>query len=400
MDFDRAIDRRGTGAEKWERLNRDQGKEEVIPLWVADMDFPAPPELSAALGERADHPVYGYTVLSPGFFETLRAWYRTQYHLDLGKDSFISGPGTVASLGIAIRALTEEGDGVLLFTPVYKPFFDMIRVNRRQDVEVPLVMNERGRYGIDFEALERTLAGAKQGGRRIPLALFCSPHNPGGTVWDRGELEDFLTLTRRFGVTVVSDEIHGDFVYPPKGFISMAAIPEHAGRVVVVSAANKSFNLGGLHISHFVTGDGKLAAALKAAVHAWGYDTPNIFSMIATETAYRNCGPWLEELRPYIRGTIEAGVRAVNAGISGVRAYEPEGTYLVWADASALIAASGLRDDLELVSRLEREGRVKLTPGSAFGPRGRGFLRINAACPRSLFMEGMDRFRRWARTLT
>jgi cystathionine beta-lyase len=398
MDFDRVIDRRGTCAEKWERINRDGGAEEVIPLWVADMDFPAPPELAGALRERADHPVYGYTTLSRDFFETLADWYRTQYRLDLNQDSFISGPGTVASLGIAIRALTENGDGVLLFTPVYKPFSDMIRANGRKEVEVPLVLNG-GRYEIDFEALERTLATAKGEGRRIPLALFCSPHNPGGTVWERGELEKFLALARQFGVTVVSDEIHGDFVYPPKRFVSMAALPEYACRAAVVSSATKSFNLGGLRMSHFVTGDGKLAAALKAGVRAWGYDL-NIFSMIAAETAYRSCGPWLEALKPYIRDTIDEGVRAVNAGIPGVRAYKPEGTYLIWADASALIAAAGLRDDLELASRLEREGRVKVTPGSAFGPRGRGFLRLNAACPRSQFMEGINRFLRWAASTT
>jgi cystathionine beta-lyase len=397
MNFDRVISRAGTGSEKWDGCRRDAGKAEVIPLWVADMDFPAPPELAKALAVRAAHPVYGYTHLSESFYETLKDWYHAQYRLDLNRDNFLSGPGTVASLGVAVRAFTSPGDGVLLLTPVYKPFYNMIRFNGRETAEAPLRLNEEGRYSFDDETLGRALAAAAGRGLKVPLALFCSPHNPGGTVWDEPELRTFLDFARRHEITVISDEIHGDFVYPPKNFVSMAALKDHADRAAVVSAANKSFNLGGLPGSHFVVQDKKIAGILKTGLRAFGYDVPNIFSMIAAETAYRRCGPWLEELRAYIHTNIDEAVLKLQE-IPGIRAFKPEGTYLIWAGVSGLIEERRLRDDLELSSRLEQDGRVKLTPGSAFGAGGRGFVRINAACPRSQLMEGLRRFKSWAET--
>jgi cystathionine beta-lyase len=396
MQFDKEIDRRGTWAVKWDDLNRAGGKDEVIPLWVADMDFPSPPEISSALTERAAHPVYGYTNTAPGYRDTLSSWYKERYQADLNREDFLLGPGTVPSLGIVIRSFTAPGDGVLILTPVYHPFFDMIHRNGRETVEAALVLDEQGRYGFDIQALETTLASAAGRGLRVPLALFCSPHNPGGTVWEKAELEGFLDLAEKWDMVVLADEIHGDFVWPPKKFSSLAAFPKYAERVVVVSGANKSFNLGGLHISHFAARDGKLKETLKAGLGAFGYGLPNIFSMAAVDAAYRKGGPWLEEVKLYIRKGMEDAVRYINAGVPGLRAYKPEGTYLIWTDASELITRRGLRNDAELALGLEREGRVKFTPGGAFGRGGRGFIRINAACPRSQLLAGLARLKAWA----
>jgi cystathionine beta-lyase len=394
MNFDQPIDRRGSGSEKWDGCDREAGKAEVIPLWVADMDFPAPPEITRALTERAAHPVYGYTRLPETFYDTLADWYGRRYGLELDKGRFLLGPGTVASLGITVRSLTGRGDGVLLLAPVYGPFYHMIRFNERKTVEVPLRL-KNGRYCFDEADLDRSLAAAAARGLKVPLALFCSPHNPGGSVWERAELECFLAFAARHGITVISDEIHCDFVYPPKTFSSMAAFSKYEERTVVVSSVNKSFNLGGLHLSYFITGDKKLTGALKKGLQAFGSGGANIFSMTAAETAYRRCASWLDEARIYLRANLEEGVRFVNE-IPGLRTFLPEGTYLIWIDASGLIVRARLRDDLELADLLEREGRIKVTPGSVFGRQGRGFIRINAACPRSQLMEGLGRLRDWA----
>jgi cystathionine beta-lyase len=395
--FDEYIDRKGSGAVKWDDPGRDEGQAELIPLWVADMDFSSPPEVVKALQARAAHPVYGYTGAADGYLETLRDWYRDHYHVPSDTGDFLIGPGTVPSLGIAVRGFTSPGDGVLIFTPVYHPFFDMIRRNGRKTVEAPMVLNEQGRYGFSREAAEQALDAARDRGIRVPLALFCSPHNPGGSVWEKRELEDLLRFTAERNIITAADEIHGDFVFPPKTFTSLGAFPEYADRIVVISGANKSFNLGGLHVSHFLVRDEKLKTVLSAGLRALAFHHGDIFSMLAAETAYRTGAPWLAALKTYLRDNIEEGVRGINAEVPGVRAYVPEGTYLIWADASGLIARLSLRDDAELVLRLEREGRVKFTPGSAFGREGQGFLRINAACPRSQLLEGIDRLKTWAK---
>jgi cystathionine beta-lyase len=402
VNFDEVIDRSGTGAEKWETVHREEGKGAVIPLWVADMDFPAPEELTGALIRRAAHPVYGYTRISDSFFEALAGWYRRRHRLDLDRKHFLAGPGTVASLGIAVRSFTEPGQGVIIPTPVYRPAYNMIRFNGREPVEAPLVLNGAGRYCFGppgpspvAQTLERALAAAAERGIKTTMAIFCSPHNPGGSVWDAEELEAFLAFARRHNIVVVSDEIHGDFVFPPKSFVSMAAFPEYADITVAVSAANKTFNLGGLHLSYFMVRDEKLARILKRGLQASGCDTPNIFSLTAAETAFRCGDSWLDELKPYIRLNIEEGVRFLNR-IPGVKGFIPEGTYLIWADVLRLAAGGKFRDDMELAAALEREGRVKVTPGSSFGAGGRGFMRINAACPRSQLMEGLARFKDWA----
>jgi cystathionine beta-lyase len=359
------------------------------------MDFPCPPEVVRALQERAAHPVYGYTHNREDFFEVLKKWYREHYGAALDAQDFLWGPGTVPSLGIAVRAFSQPGDGVLLFSPAYPPFYDMIRHNGREAEPVPLIMDGQGRYRIDREALDRVLARADAAGRRVPLILFCSPHNPGGRVWDRGELETLLGVAENRGMILVSDEIHGDFVYPPRLFTSFAALPEYARLTVVISSANKSFNLGGLRGSHFVIRDQNLKQAIQRELRCMGFHYPDLFSLAAVQAAYGECAPWLGELKTYLAGNIQAAVERINAGDAGIRAYTPEGTYLIWADASPLIARAGLTDDGELAERLEREARVKITPGSSFGPGGEGFVRINAACPRSQLLEGVDRLKNW-----
>jgi cystathionine beta-lyase len=401
MDFDSIIDRRGTGALKWDGAGAPPGTpppdaRELIPLWVADMDFLSPPEISAALKKRAAHGIYGYTVVLPEYYTALASWYKGRHHIEIPEEDFVSGRGAVPGLGTALRAWSNPGDRVLMLTPVYHPFFDMTLRNGRKTLEVPMALNGEGRYCFDISAMEAAADRAGEDGEKLPLMLFCSPHNPGGSVWSAGELQALLDFAARRNILVVSDEIHADFVHedfmcPPRPFLSLASFPEHASRVVVVSGANKSFNLGGLHVSHFIVRDERRKAELKAALAAEGGGQPDIFSLIAAETAFRSGAAWLEELRTYIRGNIEEALRRLNNEIPGMKAYRPQGTYLIWASVSALIEKMNYSDDVELVRELEREGRVKLTPGSAFGRQGRGFVRINTACPRSQLSEGLNR---------
>jgi cystathionine beta-lyase len=396
MNFDAITDRHGTWALKWDKQDQSPGEEEVIPLWVADMDFPSPPVVTGALQRRVSHGIYGYTQVPADYYKALVSWYKSRYGFDqygfeLKESDFVSGRGAVPSLGTAVRTWSRPGDRVLILTPVYYPFFDVIRRNGRKTLEVPMALKGEGRYCFDISEIEAALDRAVEEGERVPLMLLCSPHNPGGSVWTGEELKALLELAARRGFIIVSDEIHGDFVFPPRRFLSLASFPEYASLSVVVSGTNKSFNLGGLHVSHFVLRDERLKAELKAGLAAESGNEPDIFSLVAAEAALSGGAPWLDELKVYLRENIEETVTRLNKEIPGIRAYRPQGTYLVWADVSAQAEKMNCAGDTELVRELELLGRVKLTPGSVFGRQGRGFVRINTACPRSQLGEALNR---------
>jgi cystathionine beta-lyase len=388
-DFDAPFGIRGIGSDKW-----DSVAEGVIPLWVADMDFAAPPELTRALAERASRPFYGYNKRRPGYIEAIVSWYGEQYGVAVRPDDIVPGPGTVPSLGAAVRAFTAPGDGVLIMPPVYAPFYREIRENGRKTVEASMALDGDGRFVFDRPALEKACDEAAAAGLAVPLVLFCSPHNPGGRVWNREEIAALLDFAESRNIIVAADEIHGDFVFAGR-FVSTAAFPNHSGRVITVSGANKSFNMGGLHVSHMVIRDEKHKAALEKVLGADFHHDPDIFAELAVETCYKSCGPWLAELKPYIRKNLEEAAAFLN-GISGVRAWVPDGTYLLWAGVQGLVERTGCKNDLELVERLESEAKVKITNGSMYGRAGAGYVRINAACPRKLLLEGLGRIKTWA----
>ncbi|GHV84495.1 cystathionine beta-lyase [Spirochaetia bacterium] len=401
--FDELINRRNTNSLKW-----DVVEDGVIPLWVADMDFPVLPELQEALVKRAEHPFYGYKTnlgLIPGktegFYEAIRSWYKTRYDLTVETGHLLSGPGTVLSLGMIVREFSREGEGVLLLTPVYTPFFEVVKENRRKVVDVPMEPDEHGRFVLDTAAIEAGLAKAEEAGIKTPLALFCSPHNPGGRVWEREEIAAFLDLARRRNMIVASDEIHGDFVYAknaagkPQSFVSAASLESYAERLIVVSGANKTFNLGGLHISHFVIRDAGLRRIMKTALHREASHQGDVFSELAVETVYRQGVPWLTELHTYLGENIREAVQLLNT-VPGINAFVPDGTYLIWADVRRLVEKTGSKNDAELVRRLEKEAKVKITAGSIYGDAGAGYVRINTASPRSQLVEGIRRIKAWA----
>ena len=396
MDFNQIIDRSGTRSLKWENVRNEAGKPDVIPLWVADMDFAPPEPVLAALRSRTGHPIFGYTNAPPEYFEALVAWYRTRYAAPLSREAILLGPGLIPSLGIVLRSLTSAGDGVLVMPPVYYPFFHIVEDNDRVAVEAPLRLVGDLIYEFDGDAARRAISAASERGIRTTAILFSSPHNPGGHVWSDAELTTLLHFAAENNLYIVSDEIHGDIIAGERRFKSLAAFPGAAERTVVLSAPNKTFNLAGLHLSHFVVEDYELRATIRRGIAAAGFSQPNVLSLTAALAAYREGGPWLDGLISYLRDNLAFAVNFINGKIGGAHAAVPEGGYLIWVEISKLAAARGLRDDRDLALRLEDEGRVKVTAGSVFGTGGSGFIRINAACPRAILTEGLERLEAWA----
>jgi cystathionine beta-lyase len=385
-DFDRIVDRRGTSSLKWDQLGALFGGEDVLPLFVADMDFEAPREVVEAIVARAKHGVYGYTIRTDSYYEAVTGWLERRHGWRIERDWLISSPGVVPALAAAILTFTEPGDGVILQSPVYYPFYDVIRANGRTVVDNPLRI-EDGVYRIDFDLLEEQAKDAK-------LMLLCSPHNPGGRVWTAEELRRIGDICLRHGVIVVSDEIHHDLVFAPHKHVPFASLgPEYAERSVTCIAPSKTFNLAGLHCAAAIVPDDELrrrymrTARFGLSIHMDGY-----FGVTGMEASYRYGEPWLEQLLVYLRGNRDALIAFLKERLPELKVMEPEGTYLAWVDCRAIS-----EDPAELKKLMYEEARVAFSEGSVFGRQGAGWLRINFGCPRAVLIEALERFAAAAR---
>ena len=387
-DFDEIIDRSGTWSLKWDRAKSSANKNDVLPFWVADMDFSSPPEVISALHDRVEKKIFGYTDVPDEYISILKNWYKTRYNAPIESESILLGSGIVPSLGVIIRSLSDKGDGVLIMTPVYYPFYDIIKDNDRCVVDCPLDFYD-GRYNFNIEVAENVLTKADAEGIKIEIVILCSPHNPGGTVWSLNELKEINDFAVRNGIILVSDEIHGDIICGKNKFASLSSVSDNA---VVISGPNKSFNTAGLHISHYIIRDEKIRNSIKRGIAATGFAQPNVLSLSAAMTSYSRCADWLDDLVSYLRKNLEYAVEFINREINGATAFYPEGTYLIWVDVSELMNKMKLNSDYELVKLLEKDASVKFTPGSVFGRGGERFIRINAACPLSMLKTGLDRF--------
>lgn len=393
MDFDAHIDRRNTWSLKWDDRENSEGKPDVLPFWVADMDFAPPDAVLEAIRDRAAHPVFGYTSMPSDYPELVASWYRVRYNAPVHASSILVGPGAVSSIGILLRSLTSVGAGVLVCSPVYYPFYSIITDNDRTVVKLPLVSGVDGRFYFDEDGAAEVLEELRARGANIEALLWCSPHNPGGRLWTKDELCAVSSFCRREGILLISDEIHGDLVISDAPFISLADPSFNHPETIVISAPNKTFNLAGLHLSHFIVSDDVMRDRVRKGLDASGISQPNVFSIAAAYAAYQSGGPWLEDLLTYLRVSVDRTVEALRQyGFSPVR---PEAGYLVWADARRVISRLGLADDLELVHLLARDGRIRLSAGSVFGPGGEGWVRWNVACPRSMIDEGLLRLSAW-----
>ncbi len=378
--FDEPIDRHGTACDKWDGINEGR-KTELLPMWVADMDFRCPAEVTQAVITRAQHPIYGYTEQTTAAVEAMLAFMRRRHGVSLTPAQQVTMPCVVTGLRAAIRALTCTGDGVLLQTPVYGPFYGSTNINGRTVVESPLVRDERGVYRMDFAGMEAAFASG------VRLMLLCNPHNPVGRSWTREELTRLYGLCQTYGVTLISDEIHMDFVYERGAFVSALTLDEREdAAIVVLTSASKTFNLAGLRQASLLTRNPALLKALNDDMDAAGVVSGNIFSFVATEAAYRDGDAWLDAMLGYLAQARELVRRELAARLPEAVMAPMDATYLAWLD----LRAYGLTTD-ELTRRTHEAG-VAFTPGTFFGRvTGEGFLRLNFACPHSQTLEAIRR---------
>ncbi|UCF55975.1 MAG: PatB family C-S lyase [Deltaproteobacteria bacterium] len=378
-DFDTIIDRTSKNSVKWTLMKRVTGLDDLIPLWVADMDFTAPPEVVEALKERAAHPIYGYTVPTEGYYNGLINWMDKRHGWSgVEKDWILYTPGVVAGFSIAIQAYSQPGDKVVIQPPVYYPFKRQILGTGRQVVENPLKIVD-GYYEMDFEDL------AEKIDERTRMIILCSPHNPVSRVWKREELEKLVEVCEEKDILIVSDEIHNDLILGEIKHTPTATISEEAfQRTITLVAPSKTFNLAGLTNANAIIPNKKLREAFRSQASK-GSGHNNIFGMVAQDAAYNKGEAWLEELLTYLRGNLKYLEEFIAKKIPGLELFPLEGTYLAWVDCTSL----GMNDE-ELNEFMLKKAKLWLDEGTLFGTGGSMFMRINLACPRSLLKQALE----------
>ena len=367
--LDAETDRSGTNCEKWDRCEEVFGRADVIPMWVADMDFPTVPAVAEALVERAKHPIYGYTENGAAERAAEVAWIRRRYGLEVDPDWILYSPGVVDSLFFCVRALTRPGDKVLIQPPVYGPFYRAVELFERTLVTNPRKHGEQG-WEMDFADLERKMSGG------VKMMILCNPHNPVGRVWTRDELQRVVDIADAHGAIIVSDEIHADFNLSGAKHTRILSL-ERAGRCIMLTSATKSFNLAGLRQSSAIVRDPELRAALKAEITRGHAGTPNIFGAIAQTAAYTHGDAWMDAVVEYVRENRDFAVEYIRAHIPEIHCEPQEGTYLMWLDCRGV----GVSHE-EFFRKLVDEAGVGLNSGLDYGEEGRGFFRFNLATQR------------------
>ena len=380
-DFDEIVDRTNTDSLKYD-FAQERGKPEgVLPLWVADMDFRAPQCVLDALTEKARHGIFGYSETKADYFDAVHDWLSSRFGWEVRPEWLVKTPGVVFAASMAIQALTQEGEAVLVQEPVYYPFAESILANRRRLVVNQLVYDEGG-YRIDFDDFEEKVRRDK-----VRLFILCSPHNPVGRVWSRDELARLGKVCRENGVIVVADEIHADFTYPGHTHQVFAGLsPEFADFTITCTSPTKTFNLAGLQISNIFIPNAALRQRFCGRIACSGYSQGNLMGIVACQAAYRGGAAWLEGLRGYLTGNLGFLRGYLRKAVPRIRLVEPEGTYLAWLDCSGL----GLEDKALDDFMVNRAG-LWLDGGAMFGAGGSGFQRINIACPRAVLKTALDR---------
>ncbi|WP_339816412.1 MalY/PatB family protein [Paenibacillus sp. FSL R7-0216] len=379
--FDERLPRRGTYSEKWDLGRELFGDPDVLPLWVADMDFRCAPAIVEAVTERAKHGIYGYTSRPKEYLDAITGWMERRHGWKVDASWLTDTPGVVPALGVAVQMLTEPGDQVILQSPVYNPFYDVIRNNGREIAENPLIL-ENGHYRMDYVQLESLMqSGAK-------LMLLCSPHNPGGRVWTLEELERLGELCLKYDVKVVSDEIHGDLVFAHHRHVPFASLSEaHAGITITCAAPSKTFNIPGLSTAYTLISNVAIRKSFAERIKTLAIGSLNYFGPSATIAAYTQSEDWLDAVLDYIRANRDFAIAYLAAHLPAAAPILSEGTYLLWVDCRAL----GW-DKAQIKQMMYKEAKIAFTEGSVYGQNGEGFLRINLACPRSLLQEALERF--------
>lgn len=383
LDFDRIIDRKNTRCLKYDFAVKRGMPEDVLPLWVADMDFETSSYIEDALIERVQEGIFGYSDVQTPYFEIIRDWMIRHHDWEPQEKWLIKTPGVVFALAMAVKAYTDPGDKVLLQQPVYYPFSEVITDNGREVVSNDLVLTEDGTYKIDFADFEQKIIA-----NGIKLFLLCSPHNPVGRVWTKEELEKIGDICVKHGVTVVSDEIHNDFIWEGTHTVFAGIKKEFADISVTCTSPSKTFNLASMLISNIFIPNQILRRKFRKEMDRAGISQLSVLGLVATEAAYAHGDEWYAAMKNYVRDNIVFARAYVEENLPGVRMIDTQGTYLIWLD----FRQTGLTVE-QLDHKIIYEAGLWLDSGKIFGKTGEGFERINVACPRAVLQEALDRIR-------
>ena len=387
INFNIVVNRKNTNCLKYDFAVRRGRPENVLPLWVADMDFKVAPEITQAIEKRVAHGIFGYSEVKEEYFEAVSAWMEQKHGWHVKEDWLVKTPGVVFALAMAVQAFTEPGDAVIIQQPVYYPFSEVIADNGRRIVDNTLELKEDGKYHINFEDFEQKVKE-----NHVKLFLLCSPHNPVGRVWTKEELKKIAAICRKYDVIVVSDEIHEDFVFNGKHQVFADLSEDAENRTITCTAPSKTFNLAGLQVSNIWIANPKLREKFKKQIAAAGYSQLNTLGLTACEAAYRYGGEWHAELLGYLKSNLNFLREFLQTRLPEVKLIEPEGTYLVWLDFGSLGLTEEQREEL-----LTKKAGIWLDSGAIFGAAGEGFERINIACPRSILKDALERIERAVR---
>ena len=373
-NFDEIIERRGTNCVKWD----ESPSADTIPLWVADMDFRVAPAIQEALQRRVEHGVFGYNIVPESYYQAVISWFQRRHQWTISREDILYTTAVVPAMSVVIKALTMPGEKVLILSPAYNCFFSSIRNNGCEVLESPL-KHVDDTFEVDWQDFE-----AKCADEKTTLFLLCNPHNPCGRVWKREELHRMSDICRQHGVAVVSDEIHCELVMPGHTFVPFGTVTDEC---VVMNSPSKSFNTAGLQIANIITANATWRRRIDRAININEVCDVNPFGIVALQAAYNESEDWIDELNEYLWGNYLALCQFFAEHLPQFTVCKLEGTYLPWVDVSAL----GIPVD-QLCDRLLTEGKVWVNPGTMYGPEtGKGYIRINIACPRSQLMEGLRR---------
>ena len=384
LNFDEIIERKGTDCLKYDFAVKRGKPEDVLPFWVADMDFRTTSYVEDALIERAKHGIFGYSESQEDYFHAIAGWMHRRHHWDVEPDWLIKTPGVVFALAMAVKAFTEAGDCVLIQQPVYYPFSEVIQDNGRVVVSNDLYLGTDNRYHMDLEDFEQKIVE-----HQIKLFLLCNPHNPSGRVFTREELTGMGEICLKHGVTVVCDEIHNDFVFQGEHTVFASIKKEYADISVTCTSPSKTFNLASMLISNIFIPNEKLRQRFQHEVNAAGISQLSVLGLVATQAAYEHGDEWYEKMMAYVKSNIDYARNYVEEYLPGVKMINGEGTYLVWLD----FRGTGIETE-ELDRRIIYDAKLWLDSGKIFGKTGEGFQRINVASPRKTITECFERIRK------
>ena len=383
LNFDEPVDRRNTDCLKYDFAKRKGMPEDVLPLWVADMDFKTSSYIEDALVERAKEAIFGYSEVQTPYFHAVANWMKIHHNWEVKRTWLVKTPGVVFALAMAVKVFTDPGDSVIIQSPVYYPFSEVITDNGRNIVSSDLYLGADDRYHMDYADFEKKIVE-----NDVKLFLLCNPHNPVGRVWTKGELEKVGDICLKHNVLVVSDEIHADFVFKGQHQVFTAIKKEYEDITLTCTAPSKTFNLAGLSLSNIFIPNRELKRQFKAELKAAGTGLMGVMGLVACQTAYEKGEEWYHAMKSYVQANIEFTKKYVEENLPGVKMIDHEGTYLVWLD----FRETGLGVD-ELEDLIIHKAKLWLDSGKIFGKNGEGFQRINVACPRSTVKEALDRMK-------